>query len=245
MSWHEKFQEIPCCTDSGLSLSKCVSEQPMETVLDSAHVRSILIADDHAMIRDAVCQELNGLDGLAVTAVGDFPSVLACLQGPDTIDLLLLDVVMPGMKGLESLRQLLEVRPDVRIVLFSGNITDDIVLDALAIGARGYVSKTMPLRSLRAALQLVLSGQVFLPMSILEQARADKGRDPVQDKDKLTSRELSVLRLVADGATNTAIAATLNMTEVTVKLCLRAIFTKLQASNRTRAVILAKEKMLL
>jgi two-component system nitrate/nitrite response regulator NarP len=153
---------------------------------------------------------------------------------------------MPGMAGIGSIQQLLAKHPDLKIVLFSGSVSSEFVFQNLQAGVRGYVPKTLPLRSLTSALRLVLSGQVFLPMSLLSEADGSTGFDQRGDSQKLlTPKEVNILRLVSDGKTNKEIAWALGASEVTIKMYLRTVFNKLGASNRTHAVMLAKARTLL
>ena len=207
---------------------------------------SIVIADDHNLVRDAVAETLIAEGGFTATCVGDLPSALVALQGAEPVDLLLLDVFMPGMAGIGSIQQLLAKHPDLKIVLFSGSVSSEFVFQTLQAGVKGYVPKTLPLRSLTSALRLVLSGQVFLPMSLLSEADGPAGFDQRGDSQKLlTPKEVNILKLVSDGKTNKEIAWALGASEVTVKMYLRTVFNKLGASNRTHAVMLAKAKTLL
>ena len=207
---------------------------------------TIVIADDHNLVRDAVAETLTAEGGFSVSSVGDLTSTLVALQGPEQVDMLLLDVFMPGMAGIGSIQQLLAKHPDLKIVLFSGSVSSEFVFQTLQVGVRGYVPKTLPLRSLTSALRLVLSGQVFLPMSLLSEVDGTPSFEQRGDNQKLlTPKEVNILKLVADGKTNKEIAWALGASEVTIKMYLRTIFNKLGASNRTHAVMLAKAKTLL
>lgn len=207
---------------------------------------TIVIADDHNLVRDAVAETLTAEGGFSVSSVGDLPSTLLALQGPEPVDMLLLDVFMPGMAGIGSIQQLLAKYPELKIVLFSGSVSSEFVFQTLQVGVRGYVPKTLPLRSLTSALRLVLSGQVFLPMSLLSEVDGTPSFEQRGDTQKLlTPKEVNILKLVADGKTNKEIAWALGASEVTIKMYLRTIFNKLGASNRTHAVMLAKAKTLL
>jgi DNA-binding NarL/FixJ family response regulator len=208
---------------------------------------TILIADDHEMIRDAVSQTLSAAGDFKVLNAGDFASVLSSLESMDhPIEMLLLDVFMPGMSGLDSVQQVLTSYPALKVVLFSGNVTNDFVFQAFKLGVRGYVPKTLPLRSLRSALNLVQSGQMFLPMSLLKGPDTGGGLDAGSDHpSQLTPKETRILQFVAEGKTNKEIAWSFGVSEVTIKMYMRSVFSKLGASNRTHAVMLAKAKMLL
>ncbi len=222
-----------------------VTKDPLVNSLTSQPLPTILIADDHDMICDAVSQTLATPGGFNVLSAGSFASVMSTLQAEDSVEMLLLDVFMPGMAGLESVQKILTAYPELKVILFSGNASSDFVFQAFKLGVRGYVPKTMPLRSLTAALQLVQSGQMFLPMSLL-QAQGNVGTlEPAQDaQSQLTAKEVRMLRFVADGKTNKEIAWSLGVSEVTVKMYMRSVFSKLGAANRTHAVMLAKAKML-
>jgi len=198
------------------------------------------------MVRDAVAQTLGAEGSFTVLTAGDFPAVLSTLQTSAPVEMLLLDVFMPGMSGLESVQQVLSKYPDLKVILFSGNVNSEFVFQALQIGVRGYVPKTLPLRSLTSALHLVQSGQVFLPMSLLAASGNAGGFDARPDHQKqLTPKETRILQFVADGKTNKEIAWSLGVSEVTIKMYMRSVFSKLGASNRTHAVMLAKARMLL
>jgi DNA-binding NarL/FixJ family response regulator len=214
-------------------------------VIEQQHY-TVVIADDHNLVRDAVAEMLIADGGFSVSSVGDLPATFQALQTNDPIDMLLLDVSMPGMAGMGSIQQIVAKHPDLKIVLFSGSVSSEFVFQSLQAGVRGYVPKTLPLRSLTSALRLVLSGQVFLPMSLLSEVDGTPSFESRGDNQKiLTAKEVNILNLVSDGKTNKEIAWALGASEVTVKMYLRTIFNKLGASNRTHAVMLAKAKSLL
>lgn len=226
-------------------INRKVAAAPLVTHLTSQLPATILIADDHDMICDAVSQHLALSGGFKVLSARDFASVMSTLHDAESVEMLLLDVFMPGMAGLESVQKILSAYPDLKVILFSGNASNDFVFQAFKLGVRGYVPKTMPLRSLTAALHLVQSGQMFLPMSLL-QAQGDVGAlDHGPDgQSQLSPKEVRMLRFVADGKTNKEIAWALGVSEVTIKMYMRSVFSKLGAANRTHAVMLAKARML-
>lgn len=202
---------------------------------------SVLIADDHQLIRDALAILLLSQGRFTVTTVSSFDAALSELACKGRIDVVLLDVVMPGMRGLNSVEQTVKLNPGGAVVLFSGNVAADFIQQALDFGARGYIPKTLPLKSLATAIELIASGQVFVPF-ILEAEPAD----PQQvDSDRLTQKELEVLRLVSDGLTNKEIAWRLGMAEVTIKMRMRSVCAKLAAKNRAHASMIGKEKGLI
>lgn len=205
---------------------------------------SILIADDHFMVRDAVSTLLSMERDLVVSVAGDLAAVKDMILRNSSYDIVMLDVMMPGMNGLDSVKSVVEVNADGNVVVFSGNVTSDFVFDAIKIGARGYIPKTMPLKALPSALRLITSGQTFLPMSLMVGA---KDVSMAQSPDKmpaLTEKETTVLRFVAMGKPNKEIAWEMHLSEVTVKMHMRSIFAKLDANNRTHAVMIARARNL-
>lgn len=150
----------------------------------------------------------------------------------------LLDAMMPGMEGLPSVARVVEKAGDGRVVLFSGNVTVDFAQKALSYGAAGFIPKTLPLKSLPAALRLIDSGQVFMPVTA---AKGHAAGDAAQGKRKsaLTERQVEILRLVQAGKYNKEIARAVEISEPAVKMHLRAIFSKLNAKNRAHAVTIA------
>ena len=147
-------------------------------------------------------------------------------------DILLLDYVMPGMHGVDEIDRLLDIDPNTKIVIFSGNIPEILVAAALRKGAAGYIPKSVPANTLFGILSVINSGEVFLPASFkhfeAEQARIG---------EKLTLMENEVLSRIAIGLSNKEIARELNVTDGNVKMHVRAIFEKLNVKNRTQAAL--------
>lgn len=201
---------------------------------DDAPAR-VLIADDHRMITEAVARLLERSGGFETRVVGTLPEAIQALAGDTPYDLLLLDVRMPGMTGLESVQRVLARAGDTKVVLFSGEADRRFVAGAVDLGVRGLIPKTMPLKALTSALQLVLSGEVFMPA-----AGAPPAGSGAPDGTDLTELEIIILKLASDGATNKEIALHVNLSEVNVKMHMRAICRKLDAKNRTHAAMLAR-----
>ena len=128
------------------------------------------------------------------------------------------------------------------MVLFTGSVDSRFLSDCVSLGVRGYIPKDMPLRSLDSALQLIQSGQTFIPL------KPEANGAPTassKDRENLTDRELHILRLAADGMTNKEIARDLSVTDVTVKMHMRNLCRKLGARNRAHAAIISRELMLI
>ncbi len=207
--------------------------------MDEQQQTRVVIADDHVLLGQAVATVLRAAGGYEVKVVDTYDQLQNAIQAQPS-DIIMLDVKMPGMKGLPSIRDVLETAEDARVVLFSGQVDNQFVSDAVSLGVQGYIPKTMPLQSLESALRLIQSGVAFVPMSS-SQPKVD--RDPRQEK--LTERESHIVKLAADGYTNKEIARDLEITEVTVKMHMRTICRKLGARNRAHAAMISRERMLI
>lgn len=199
---------------------------------------SILIGDDHELVRDAVAQLLRSERDFSVSVAKDVASVLSEIRTHGGFEIVLLDVNMPGMNGLSGVETVITENAKGSVVIFSGQVDHDFVWKAIELGARGYIPKTLPLRALTSALRLVLSGQPFFP--IMERASVR----PNQLGSDLTDRERSILRKLPNGLTNKEIAREEAITEMMVKMHMRSICAKLNAKNRTHAAMIAREMSL-
>ena len=201
---------------------------------------SVVIAYDHPMVRDALARVVGQLHADAqVLEAGDFAAVLAHL-GAAIPDLVLIDLNMPGMDGLQGLRRLREAFPALAIVVASGQDDPATIRAALSIGANGFIPKIDPPHLLLQALRVVRAGGVYIPARSHGDVRAIM-TGPSPNASGLTPRQLDVLRLLQKGEPNKVIARQLDLTEGTVKIHIAAILRALQARNRTEAVIRARE----
>lgn len=207
----------------------------------------ILIADDHPIVRDGLSAVLGTQPDFAV--VGQAGSGREALQQVRTLqpDLLLLDLEMPDLDGVETLRRLAEYDQSgmsaVRAIVFTAFDTDDRIVEAVRSGAKGYLLKGAPRDELFNAIRVVHSGGSLL-QPLVASKLINRLNQPTRP-ELLTEREREVLGLVAQGLANKAIAAQLVVTERTVKFHVSAIMSKLNAANRTEAVALARAQGLL
>ena len=205
-------------------------------------LKRILIADDHALFRKGLRLLLTDTFPKAdVRDVDSLDAALESLSGAAPVDLAILDLRMPGVAGVESLRAVREAYPETAILVLSGSDARSDVLGALGAGVHGYVVKTSPDAELLAAIERVRRGQVYVPPQLASPAPqpAPPAADPPVAFDGLTPRQKDVLRLLAKGKANKEIARELDLAEGTVKIHLAAVLRFLKARNRTEAAVLA------
>jgi DNA-binding NarL/FixJ family response regulator len=200
----------------------------------------ILVCDDHALFREGLELVLGQLDPAAeLASVGDAESALARVAADDALDLVLLDLQLPGMDGFAALERLRRDHPSVPVVVLSASESPAHVRSALERGASGFIPKSTRGSVLLSALRLVLSGGIYLPPLVLDGGAAPgPAADP---KSALTGRQLEVLRLLARGLTNREIAEVLKIAEGTVKTHVMHVYEALDVTNRTEAAMRMRE----
>ncbi len=205
----------------------------------------ILVIDDHALFRIGL-QELLERRGLeVVAAVGDCAEGIRQVQALEP-DVVLLDMRMPQMSGLEVLRRLQEQGARMPIVILTTSREENDLIASLQCGARGYLLKDMEPDDLIQALRRILDGEtVVAPELTMVLARAVRGEEPApvpQAMEQLTPREREILCLLAEGQSNKVIARNLGISDGTVKLHVKAILRKLGVHSRVEAAVLAVEQ---
>ena len=215
---------------------------------------TVLIADDHPLYRGALKNVvLEAFDDVACVECDDIPSTLLELKNGH-IDLVLLDLFMPGVEGLAGLMQLKEQDPKTPVIISSAHDEPSVVREAFKCGASGYLPKSSGAEVTVHALHLVRSGGVYVPsealleasqpVSSVEAAVNFGGSDNHATTEKLTPRQFAVLDLLGEGLSNKAIARDLGIREITVKAHVSAILRKLGVDNRLQAVLAAERKQL-
>lgn len=214
----------------------------------------ILLADDHALFRDGLASLLVawGHDVVGQAADGVAAVDLAARLRPDVV---LMDVAMPGGGGLGATREIAAATPGVAIVMLTASEDVDDLFAAIKAGARGYLLKNLEAAELRGMLEAVGRGEAAITPAIAARMLTELARSPgpqahapapgARDPDRLTDRELGVLRLVVAGRRNKEMAAELGISENTVKFHLRNILDKLHAQSRAEMVALAVREGLL
>ncbi|MBF4567448.1 response regulator transcription factor [Plantibacter sp. VKM Ac-2880] len=203
-----------------------------------------MVADDHPIVRSGIVALLGRADDLEVVAeVADGAAAVEAAEAHHP-DLVLMDLRMPVLGGVEATARIVQRLPGVRVLVLTTYETDDDILGAIEAGASGYLLKAAPEQEILAGIRSVVSGQTVLAPTIAATlvGRVQGGSSP---RPQLSARELEVLALVAAGNSNRAIAAGLFISESTVKTHLLHVFEKLEVADRTRAVTRAQELRLL
>ena len=194
----------------------------------------IVLADDHALFRDGVSSLLRawGHDVVGVAADGASCVELVAALRPD---LVLMDIRMPGMGGLEATRRIALAQSDVSIVVLTVSEDEDDLFEAIKAGARGFLLKNLESAQLRSMIEAVARGEAAISPATAARIIAELARAPAASAgpDQLSDREIEVLELVTFGLRNKEIAARLEISENTVKFHLRNILAKLHAESRT------------
>ncbi|QVL44080.1 MAG: response regulator transcription factor [Alcanivorax sp.] len=209
----------------------------------------VLIADDHPLFREAIARVIDdGFPGSTLLEASDLDTALAMAGRHDDLDLVLLDLNMPGMQGLGGLVRLRNLFPTLPAVIVSAEEEKRVILQTITYGAVGFITKSTPRKQMIQALEQVLAGSIYLPADII---RAGSGageesavarREPEDLSDvlaTLTRKQLQVFERMSRGESNKVIAYQLNIAESTVKAHVSAILRKLGATNRVQAILSA------
>jgi DNA-binding NarL/FixJ family response regulator len=198
----------------------------------------ILLADDHPLFAEALKTLIErSLPDSRLTIAQDLATAHRALSSSERFDLAILDLYMPGAEGFAGIESTLARFPDIPLIVISGVATPTEVARSLALGARGFLPKTLPSKVLAAALQVVAAGGTYVPAdyALSERHTPSQPSEPAAATVLLTQREQQVLVLLSDGLSNKEIARALEVEEITVKLHARNIYRKLGVRNRVEA----------
>lgn len=210
----------------------------------------LMLVDDHALFREGMRLVLQQLPEVTeVLEAGNFNEALRLAEDNPDLDLALMDLNMPGSDGVVSIRYFNQRYPHIPVMVVSGEESRSIMERVMAAGALGFVCKNSNSGVMLSALNLVLSGGVYIPPQLLrpseeatrqEVARLDR-RSTRTNEFGLTARQLEVLQCIADGMSNKEIADKLNLAEGTVKIHVASTYQTLRVNNRMEAVRLAEQ----
>jgi NarL family two-component system response regulator LiaR len=201
----------------------------------------LLIADDHTLVRQGLRQLCEGLGGFTVIAEAEDGAKAVTLARTTQPDVILMDIVMPQVDGVEAIRQIIQEIPAARIIALTMYREEQYMLDAIRAGARGYLLKTVDAGELIAAIEAVHRGDYLIDPIIASRVLSELhlGMPESPRIEPLTEGEMAVLRLVAHGVENQEIAQALSYSVYTVANRLRTIYEKLHVTNRTQAALYA------
>ena len=201
----------------------------------------LLIADDHPLFRGALREAVIGLLGHAeVAEAGTFEEVSELLERDGDVDLILLDLRMPGVRGFSGLMYLRAQYPSLPIVVVSANDDPAVIRRCMEFGASGFIPKTLGVEALREAIRRILQGEVWTPPDVDLTRQDDAGTAALIARlSTLTPQQVRVLMMLSGGLLNKQIAFELGVSEATVKAHVSAILQKLGVESRTQAVIAA------
>lgn len=206
----------------------------------NSHYR-LVIADDHPLFRGALREAVSGLlQQVEIAEAGSFDEVADLLEQGSDVDLILLDLAMPGVRGFSGLMYLRAQYPSVPVIVVSANDDPAAIRRCMEFGASGFIPKTVAVDAMREAISRVLGGGVWTPPDVDLTAGADVETSELMARmATLTPQQVRVLMMLSEGLLNKQIAFQLSVSEATVKAHVSAILQKLRVESRTQAVIAA------
>jgi len=208
----------------------------------------ILIVDDHPMMREALQTAFESEDDLEM--IGEAPDAIKALKMLETIkpDIIMMDMLLPGMSGLEAIEKIIESNPQAKILVLSSMEDEERIVAAIQAGALGYFPKTAPRTYLLEAIRKVADGIPYMPagitLKLFQGLRKAKIIQPTNDTQiSLTSRQQEILSLLSEGHSDGEIGKLLHLEESTVRAHLHHILQRLGLKNRTQAVAYAHQRL--
>jgi DNA-binding NarL/FixJ family response regulator len=204
----------------------------------------VLVVDDHPIVREGLVSVLEDEDDFTVVGTAGSAEDALALARRERPDVVLLDLELPGIDGVQAIPRLLATEPPPRVLVFTAYDLEERVLGALRAGAAGYLLKGAPADEIARGVRAVHAGESYLAPRVAARLVSHVGA-PRGGRPLLSAREREVLRLVADGQSNKQIARALGIAERTAKFHVTSLFQKLGADNRAQVVALAAQRGLL
>lgn len=207
--------------------------------MEKLETYQLVIADDHPLFRGALREAVSGLlERVEIAEAGTFDDVVALLDKGGEIDLVLLDLTMPGVRGFSGLLYIRAQYPSVPVIVVSANDDPAAIRRCMEFGASGFIPKTLSVEEMRAAISRILNGGVWTPADVDLSAGSDAESAALMVRmATLTPQQVRVLMMLSEGLLNKQIAYQLGVSEATVKAHVSAILQKLGVDSRTQAVI--------
>jgi DNA-binding NarL/FixJ family response regulator len=198
-----------------------------------------IIVDDHPLFRGALSQALSAsFENAEIIEAGSLDELIERLATATDIDLILLDLTMPGVHGVSGLIYLRAQHPEIPVVIVSASDDAETIRNCLDCGASGFIPKSQPVERIRDAIRKIIGGELWLPPDVdLGNVPTGEGTELVSRLATLTPQQVRVLMMLGEGLLNKQIAYKLNVSEATVKAHVSAILQKLGVDSRTQAVI--------
>lgn len=207
--------------------------------MEKLDIYQLVIADDHPLFRGALRESVSGLlERVEIAEAGTFDDVVALLDKGGDIDLVLLDLAMPGVRGFSGLMYIRAQYPSVPVIVVSANDDPAAIRRCMEFGASGFIPKTLSVEEMRAAISRILNGGVWTPADVDLSAGSDAESAALMVRmATLTPQQVRVLMMLGEGLLNKQIAYKLGVSEATIKAHVSAILQKLGVDSRTQAVI--------
>lgn len=209
--------------------------QPSTAQLRTQKLLRVLVVDDDTLVAYVLAAVFRARWYADVVVVSDVESALATVTNSETFDLVLADFQLPGRSGIPFITDLVAMSKPSPVVLISGKVGPQIIHSAIAAGARGYISKRIGVPQMLRRLEIVLSGEIYVPPDVLV---AEVAKTAAPSGTDLTKREHQVLNGVRKGLSNKEIARELELSDITVKLHVRSLLKKFLLTNRTRLAMI-------
>lgn len=200
----------------------------------------VLVADDHELVREGICKLLEFYDDMKVIGEAADGLETVSLVRKHFPDLVLLDLNMPRMNGIEAIKKIKEISPDIKVLILTIHDEEEYVYEVTKAGAEGYIQKDIRPEDLRKAIEEVMAGRKVFPTTLEKEIVKATSND--SKIEELSDREHQVLELLAQGMSNKELAQELYISEKTVKNHVSNILRKLSVNDRTQAVIVGLKR---